>query len=58
MYCIIKILKNENGKELPVVLLDNSDEVWEFATREDAERIANILEKNSDSGYEYLVKKV
>lgn len=58
MYCIIKVIKNENGKDLPVIMLDNSDEVWEFETLESAEKIALILEKNSDSGYEYFVKKL
>ena len=58
MYCIIKVIKNENGKDLPVIMLDNSDEVWEFETFESAEKIALILEKNSDSGYEYFVKKL
>jgi len=57
-YCIVKIVKTVDGKELPVIMLDSQDEVWEFEVHEDAERIANILEKNSDSGYTYTVKKV
>ena len=57
-YCIVKMVKSVNGKELPVIMLDSHDEVWEFDDFEDAERIANILEKNSDSGYRYWVKKV
>ena len=57
-YCIVKIVKTIDGKELPVIMLDSQDEVWEFEVHEDAERIANILEKNSDSGYTYTVKKV
>ena len=57
-YCIVKIVKTIDGKELPVIMLDSQDEVWEFELHEDAERIANILEKNSDSGYTYTVKKV
>ena len=57
-YCIVKIVKTVDGKELPVIMLDSQDEVWEFEIHEDAERIANILEKNSDSGYTYTVKKV
>ena len=57
-YCIVKIVKTVDGKELPVIMLDSQDEVWEFELHEDAERIANILEKNSDSGYTYTVKKV
>ena len=58
MYCIIKLMKNSNGIELPVVLLDNQDEVWEFQSADDAIKIAEILTKNSDSGYKYYVKKV
>ena len=57
-YCIVKMIKSVNGIELPVVMLDSQDEVWEFDVYEDAERIANILVKNSDSGYTYTVKKV
>jgi hypothetical protein len=58
MYCILKIIKIENGIELPVVLLDSSDEVWEFENADDAIKIAEILTKNSDSGYRYFIKKV
>lgn len=57
-YCIIKIVKTVDGKELPVIMLDAFDEVWEFETEIEAENIATILEKNSDSGYTYYVKKV
>ena len=57
-YCIVKIVKTIDGKELPVIMLDSQDEVWEFEVHEEAEHIANILEKNSDSGYTYTVKKV
>lgn len=58
MYCIIKLIKNLNGVELPVVLLDNQDEVWEFENADEAIMISAILTKNSDSGYRYYVKKV
>jgi len=58
MYCIIKVIKNDKGVFLPVVMLDSSDEVWEFESREEAENITQILQKNSDSGYVYSVKKV
>jgi len=58
MYCIIKLMKNVNGIELPVVLLDNNDEVWEFDSADEAIKISEILTKNSDSGYRYYVKKV
>ena len=58
MYCIIKLMKNINGIELPVVLLDTSEEVWEFDNVDEALKVAEILTKNSDSGYRYYVKKV
>jgi len=58
MYCIIKLIKNVNGIELPVILLDNNDEVWEFDSADEAIKISEILTKNSDSGYRYYIKKV
>jgi hypothetical protein len=58
MYCIIKLMKNLNGVELPVILLDNNDEVWEFENVDVAIKMSEILTKNSDSGYRYYVKKV
>jgi hypothetical protein len=51
-------MKNVNGIELPVILLDNNDEVWEFDSADEAIKISEILTKNSDSGYRYYVKKV
>ena len=58
MYCIIKLMKNINGIELPVVLLDTNEEVWEFDNVDEALKVAEILTKNSDSGYRYYIKKV
>jgi hypothetical protein len=58
MYCIIKLIKGTNGVELPVVMLDNMGEVWEFDNPDEAIRMSEILTKNSDSGYRYFVKKV
>ena len=57
-YCIVKLMKNTNGIELPVILLDNHDEVWEFESADEAIRISEILTKNSDSGYRYYITKV
>mgnify|MGYP003350189619 FL=1 len=57
-YCIIKMVPNIQNIKLPVVILDNNEEVLEFETQEEAENFANILETNSDSGYTFLVKKV
>jgi hypothetical protein len=58
MYCIIKLIKGTNGVELPVVMLDNMGEVWEFDNPDEAIRMSEILTKNSGSGYRYFVKKV
>lgn len=58
MYVIIKMIVNENGIKVPVLLLDSSDEILEFDTEEEAKKIREIFQKNSDSGYEYIVKKV
>lgn len=58
MYCIVKLIKGVNGVELPVIMLDTLGEVWEFENPDDAIRMAEILTKNSDSGYRYFVKKV
>lgn len=57
-YCIVKMVKSISGVELPVIMLDSHDEVWEFETEKEAEQMATILEKNSDSGHTYWVKKV
>lgn len=58
MYCIIKLIKGVNGIELPVVMLDNMGEVWEFENADEAIKMSEILTKNSDSGYRYFVKKI
>lgn len=57
-FCIIKNVKTVDGKELPVIMLDPYDEVWEFDNFDEANQIAEILTKNSDSGYTYYVRQV
>lgn len=58
MYVIVKMIPNQNGVKMPVIILNNHDEIWEFDTQDEAEKAALIFEKNSDSGYEYIVKKM
>ena len=58
MYIIVKFIKINNGKEMPVLLIDAHSEVWEFDSIDEAEKIREILEKNSDSGHKYEVKRV
>ena len=62
-YCIIKNIKVENKdtnihKILPVILLDSQDEVLEFENFDEAEKFRVLLQKNSDSNHEYLVKQI
>ena len=57
-YLIIKEIKSTNGKILPVVLLDSHADVMEFDTPEEAEKMATMLNVNSDSGHTYRVKKI
>lgn len=59
MYVIVKMIKQPiTGIELPIILLDSHDEIMEFETMEEAEKMKNLFEKNSDSGYRYLIKKI
>jgi hypothetical protein len=52
-YSIIKVM---GEKEVKVI--DTLSEVLEFDNYEDAKRMADIMETNSDSGYKYVVNKI
>lgn len=58
MYCIIKKMTNEKGIIVPVIVIDSHDEILEFDTLEEAEKMRDTFQKNSDSGHEYVVKKI
>ncbi len=59
MYVIIKqVKKKKTGKWLPVIILNSDNEVWEFETEKEAEKMKEIFQNNSDSGHIYQVKKV
>jgi len=58
MYVIVKHVKGETGRRLPVIILNGQSEVWEFDTIEDAEDMREIFQTNSDSGHKYEVKKI
>ncbi len=57
-YLIIKEIKSDNGKVLPVLILDSQADVMEFEAREEADKMAAVLNINSDSGHTYRVKKI
>lgn len=58
MWVILKYIKNKNGVVLPVIILDSHGEVLEFETQEEANKIKELFEQNSDSGYKYEIKKI
>lgn len=59
MYIILKYVKNAKGKEMPVIILDpRTQEIWEFDSIEEATKIKEIFEVNSNNGYRYQVKKI
>jgi hypothetical protein len=58
MYIIVKHVKTNNGRRLPVIMLDTQGEVWEFDNKDKAQEMVNIFNANTDSGHTYEVKKV
>jgi hypothetical protein len=58
MYVIVKHVKTENKKRVPVILLDSQGEIWEFDTEKEAEKMKDTFQLNSDSGHKYEVKKI
>ena len=58
MYVIVKQIKTEFKKRLPVILLNSESEIWEFDSIEEAEEMKEIFQTNSDSGHVYEVKKI
>ena len=58
MYVIIKHVKTQDDRTLPVIMLDTQSEVWEFDNRDKAQEMVNILNTNTDSGHKYEVIKV
>ncbi len=58
MWVILKLVPNENGTKLPVILLNEHHEIWEFETEEKATKMRDIFEEKSDSNYDYIIKKI
>ena len=58
MYVIVKHIKTESKKRVPVILLNTQGEIWEFDSQKTAEEMRDIFELNSDSGHKYEVKKI
>ena len=58
MYVIVKMIPNEHGVDMPVIILNGFHEILEFNNQEEADNMRNIFQENSDSGYQYVVKKM
>ena len=58
MYVILKMIPNDIGVKMPVIVLNHHHEIWEFDTLEEAEKMSLIFKENSDSGYDYVVRKI
>lgn len=57
-WVIVKEMKLKNGRKQSIILLDNAEEIWEFKSFDKANEMAQIFEKNSDSGWKYKARKV
>lgn len=56
-YLITKKIKF-NGVDLTVIIFDDQNEIMEFDTYEDAEKMRKLFQINSDSQHIYEVKKI
>ena len=57
-YNILKEMKDPNtGKHSYVLLTDGLSQIWEIKTEKEANRIATMMSENSDSGWNYKIRK-
>jgi hypothetical protein len=49
---------NDNKKRVPVIILNSESEILEFNSLEEAKKMREIFELNSDSGHVYEVKEI
>lgn len=58
IFVIIKNVSLPNNRILPVIMLNEQGEVWEFDNKDKVQEMVNILNTNTDSGHKYEIKKV
>lgn len=56
-YLITKKMKH-NGADLTVIMFDDQNEIMEFDTFDEAEKMRKLFQVNSDSQHVYEVKKI
>jgi hypothetical protein len=57
-YIIIKKVENSRGVTVPIVMLNGLSEVMEFDNYEEANKMAQLFEVNSDSGWKYTIRRI
>ena len=57
-YIIIKKVENTRGVTIPIIMLHGHSEVMEFDDYEAANKMAQLFKVNSDSGWEYTIRKI
>ena len=55
IYCIKKTMVDNKGKKTYVLLNNGLSEILEFRERSEAEKLVEVLNINSDSGWVYEV---
>jgi|TARA_R100001163_G_C4986612_1_gene140739 Mg-chelatase subunit ChlD len=57
-YNILKEMKDQKtGKPTYVLLTDGLSQIWEVKTEKEATKIVKMLNENSDSGWNYKIRK-
>jgi len=57
-YNIVKSMKDsKTGKQVYVLLTDGLSQIWDLSSEKEANRLINIMNENSDSGWTYTVRK-
>ena len=57
-YNIVKSMKDsKTGKQVYVLLTDGLSQIWDLSSEKEANRLINIMNENSDSGWVYTVRK-
>lgn len=57
-YIIVKVITKKKGKPQHVFLVDVNHEILEFKTEDEAKKLAELFENNSEEGWSYYVKKI
>lgn len=55
-YNIVKVMVDNRGNKVHVLLTDGLSQVWEISEIEKATEMVKILNENSDSGWEYQLR--